>query len=197
MSYDKDGNPQNENHPVKLQHQGFAWMNFLQNIRNNGYCAVEVDAVYDVTTNAGKETKKDVSNFEAIQKEVKDAFEPEVPVELTYEEQRMLDLEKSNEELKKQLSELTAGMKAKSNQTKGGQKSDDGSGDDNADGQGGENQTKTEDIEVNGEQVETGDKPEDINALREEYQKLHPEGKKAFNGWDADKLKEKIAEFSS
>ena len=33
--------------------------------------------------------------------------------------------------------------------------------------------------------------------LRSEYQKLHPENKRPFNGWDEEQLKEKIAGFKN
>ena len=39
------------------------------------------------------------------------------------------------------------------------------------------------------------DGEDDLTALREEYKKLNPEGKAAFNGWGADVLKQKIEEF--
>ena len=42
--------------------------------------------------------------------------------------------------------------------------------------------------------VMVADNKDDLNALRELYQEVV--GKKPFNGWDADKLKAKIAEAS-
>lgn len=38
----------------------------------------------------------------------------------------------------------------------------------------------------------TTDSGDDLKALRDEYKAAHPEGKGAFNGWDADELRARI-----
>ena len=42
MSYDAQGNVQNENQLIKLPHDTVEWTNFMKNITSNGYLKVDV-----------------------------------------------------------------------------------------------------------------------------------------------------------
>lgn len=45
MSYDAQGNVQNENQKVNLVHDTVEWKNFMKNITSNGYLKVDVEGV--------------------------------------------------------------------------------------------------------------------------------------------------------
>jgi len=98
MSYDAQGNVQNENQLVKLMHDTKEWTNFMKNLITNGYLKVDVADVKLV------EKKKDEDGFfrdvitqyddkEMIRKEVELVFKSQTTVPLTPAEKRIAELE--------------------------------------------------------------------------------------------------------
>lgn len=118
MSYDENGNPQNENQQVTLPYDTVQWKNYLKTLRANRFIRVDVESVFYV------DQKKDENNFfvdtikeaedelvSKIKKEVKESFELPKP-ELTQEQKRIADLEAKLEAL---LSAGSQNATAKSN----------------------------------------------------------------------------------
>lgn len=109
MSYDENGNVQNENQKVTLTHDTIQWKNFMTNLRMNGYIKVEVEKaqIIDSVKQEDGHFKDKVSDYDGIDEiksEVKDYFEPK-PIEKTPQEEIA--------ELKKQLQEFMSGKKPK------------------------------------------------------------------------------------
>ena len=98
MSYDAQGNVQNENQLIKLTHDTKEWTNFMKNLITNGYLKVDVADVKLV------EKKKDEDGFfrdvitqyddkEMIMKEVAMVFKAQTTKPLTPAEKRIAELE--------------------------------------------------------------------------------------------------------
>lgn len=98
MSYDAQGNVQNENQLVKLTHDTKEWTNFMKNLISNGYLKVDVADVKLV------EKKKDEEGFFRdiisqydnkiiIIKEVEDVFKAHTTVPMSSSDKKIAELE--------------------------------------------------------------------------------------------------------
>ena len=108
MSYDENGNVQNENHLIKLQHDTKEFENFKKNIRANGYLKVVVESAVEVTRIQTEDkffvdetTPCEKSVIKDIQAEIDHAYKNEVKKELSEEQKRIAILEAKLEELTK------------------------------------------------------------------------------------------------
>lgn len=84
LSYNKDGSVQNENHPVKIEHNTISWRNFMKYLCANGYVDVKVNSAYTVDADYKQTPYKDI---DAIKKEVKEALTP-TPIKVVTPEQK-------------------------------------------------------------------------------------------------------------
>lgn len=84
LSYNKDGSVQNENHPVKIEHNTISWRNFMKYLRANGYVDVKVNSAYHVDADDKQTPYKDI---DTIKKEVKEALSP-TPIKVMTPEQK-------------------------------------------------------------------------------------------------------------
>lgn len=166
MSYDVNGKVQNENQKVTFTHDTVQWKNYLNNLKANGFCKVDVEAAFynELTKDEGgyfvdNPTPCESEVVEAIKKEVERAFEDKA-VELTPEQKKIAELEMA-------IKALQNGS-AKMKETK-------------ADKQ----------VEDKEPKVETSAN-DDRSTLVEEYTKVV--GKRPFNGWDNDTIKAKLEE---
>lgn len=89
LSYNKDGSVQNENHPVKLEHNTISWRNFMKYLQANGYVDVKVNSAYHVDADDKRTPYKDI---DTIKKEVKEALTPSVVRALTVEQVEIAEL---------------------------------------------------------------------------------------------------------
>jgi hypothetical protein len=90
LNYNADGTIKNENQLVSLTHNSRNWVLFMKNLRNNGYCKVEVEKAFSDLGNSQYEEIKDIS---AYNEEVQDAFSKLKQVNLTPEQKRIAELE--------------------------------------------------------------------------------------------------------
>lgn len=90
ISYDANGNVQNESQSVKEIHNTLQWTNYLRHIGVHGFIKVDVEKVIQ----DGKELPT-----EAIQKEVNEALSPSANVPQTPEQKRIAELEAKLEAL--------------------------------------------------------------------------------------------------
>lgn len=177
LAFDENGTPLNENHAVKIAHGTLEWNNFLKMATKNGYCKVDVEKATSVEGWGEDEKISEISDVSRYKKEVEDAIKP-TEVVLSPEQEQIKKLEEQNKALLER-------FEAMENAT---------------------NKVKVPEVKITPEE-----KPKDvskieviepetvsvdnIDTLRDEYEKLNPEGKKAFNGWGVDALKEKIQAF--
>lgn len=169
MSFDETGKPQNENQKVTLTHDTVQWTNFMKNMRANGYARVDVENVEYIESVKGSDGffKDEVSKVDA---ETIDSIKAEVKNSFEVKVAELTPEQKKIQELEAKINALASGSaKVKEEKPK----------------------KDVKDIEVNAETV-NAEKKEDISDLRAEYEKKFK--KRPFNGWDADKLREKLAE---
>lgn len=95
MNYDANGVVKNENQTVTLEYQSRSWVLFMENIKRNGYCKVDVEKVYNALEN-GYEEVNDISLYK---NEVHKNFTQEKQVNLTPEQKRIAELEAKLEKL--------------------------------------------------------------------------------------------------
>lgn len=99
MSYDKNGNVQNENQLVTLIHDTVEWANYLKRLTSNQFLEVMVEKVFYCDKEKNKDgffedkiSEVDQETIDEIKQEVKDALKaPEK--ELTPQERRIAELE--------------------------------------------------------------------------------------------------------
>lgn len=96
LSFNEDGTVQNENHIVKLRHNTLEWSNFMRYLPQNSYVKVTTEKV---VTPDNVEVAK--TEFDAIQAEVKKAYDAIVEVPLTDDQKRIAALEKLLKKKKK------------------------------------------------------------------------------------------------
>lgn len=167
-----DGSISNENQLVKLTHDTLEWNNYLSGLKATPYCKVEVVKVLQpsekiITTEErkGLETVK-TKSLETTYEEL------DIPDDIKNE---ILVAHKGNQNVvltsdQKEIAELKATVKALVKESK-------------------KKKDKKPKKEKDSENV---DQDALKKQLRAEYKVKF--GKNAFNGWDADKLKEKLAE---
>ena len=88
MSYDAQGNVQNENQLVKLTHDTVEWRNFMKNITANGYLKVDVESVKFLENNRWVDGKKDI-----IAKEVEMQMRKQTEVPMSAADKKIADLQ--------------------------------------------------------------------------------------------------------
>ena len=98
MSYDAQGNVQNENQLIKLTHDTKEWTNFMKNLITNGYLKVDVADVklVDKVKDEDGFFRDVISQYddkEMIMKEVEMVFKAQTQVPLTPAEKRIAELE--------------------------------------------------------------------------------------------------------
>lgn len=99
MSYDKNGNVQNENQLVTLIHDTVEWANYLKRLTSNQFLEVMVEKVFYCDKEKNKDgffedkiSEVDQETIDEIKQEVKEALKaPEK--ELTPQERRIAELE--------------------------------------------------------------------------------------------------------
>lgn len=87
----------NENHPVKIEHDTFYWTNYMKQLPNQGFGAVEVEKVLEKVD--GKWVPASAEKIEAIKAEVAKAFKPVPDVPETPDQKRIRELEATLKEL--------------------------------------------------------------------------------------------------
>lgn len=65
VSYDVNGDIQNENQIVKLQHGVLEWVNYMKNLHRNGFCEVHAEKVVELGEKGEKDKEVDVKAIEA------------------------------------------------------------------------------------------------------------------------------------
>lgn len=167
MTYNATGESTNENHIVKLEYNTAEYKRFLSMLRANGFIKADVEKVLDLTTKDQNGNYDEVSDFEAIQKEVDSALNPDgIEKELTADQKRIAALEAKIEA-------LTNGKDVKDIKVKDSKevKAD----------------SKAEKIELTEEDKAA------LNDARKKYSELY--GKKGHPGWDLAEVNKRIAEF--
>jgi hypothetical protein len=168
MSYDAQGNVQNENQLVKLVHDTKEWTNFMKNLISNGYLKVDVEDVKIV------EKQKDEDGFIVdkisqydnkilIIKEVDEVFKSHTTVPMSASDKKIADLEAKIDALLKIQEEAVIVKKPKVAKK--------------------ETTTKVDKVDK-----------KMMDNLRIDYADLN-QGRKAFPGWDEVTLRGKIEEL--
>lgn len=94
MSYDAQGNVQNENQLIKLPHDTVEWKNFMKNITANGYLKVDVVNYQFFEKGEWKD-----SNKAMVEKELEINMTKQTEVALTDDQKRIAELEAKLEKL--------------------------------------------------------------------------------------------------
>lgn len=94
MSYDAQGNVQNENQLIKLPHDTVEWTNFMKNITSNGYLKVDVENYQFFEKGEWKD-----SNKAMVEKELEINMTKQTEVALTDDQKRIAELEAKLEKL--------------------------------------------------------------------------------------------------
>jgi hypothetical protein len=94
MSYDAQGNVQNENQLIKLPHDTVEWTNFMKNITSNGYLKVDVVNYQFFEKGEWKD-----SNKAMVEKELEINMTKQTEVALTDDQKRIAELEAKLEKL--------------------------------------------------------------------------------------------------
>jgi len=94
MSYDAQGNVQNENQLIKLPHDTVEWTNFMKNITSNGYLKVDVVNYQFFEKGEWKD-----SNKAMVEKELEINMTKQTEVALTEDQKRIAELEAKLEKL--------------------------------------------------------------------------------------------------
>lgn len=94
MSYDAQGNVQNENQLIKLPHDTVEWTNFMKNITANGYLKVDVENYQFFEKGEWKD-----SNKAMVEKELEINMTKQTEVALTDDQKRIAELEAKLEKL--------------------------------------------------------------------------------------------------
>lgn len=90
LNYDANGNAKNENYIISMEYGSKIWELFKRNLKLNGYCKAELDSVWNEESEGIYDEVKDVTSYK---KEVEDAFDSKVKVELTADQKRIAELE--------------------------------------------------------------------------------------------------------
>jgi len=98
MSYDAQGNVQNENQLVKIIHDTKEWTNFMKNLIANGYLKVDVADVKLVEKKKDedgffRDTVSQYDNKILIIKEVEDVFNKQTTVPMSSSDKKIAELE--------------------------------------------------------------------------------------------------------
>ena len=94
MSYDAQGNVQNENQLIKLPHDTVEWTNFMKNITSNGYLKVDVENYQFFEKGEWKD-----SNKAMVEKELEINMTKQTEVAMTDDQKRIAELEAKLEKL--------------------------------------------------------------------------------------------------
>ena len=94
MSYDAQGNVQNENQLIKLPHDTVEWTNFMKNITSNGYLKVDVENYQFFEKGEWKDSDKAM-----VEKELEINMTKQTEVALTDDQKRIAELEAKLEKL--------------------------------------------------------------------------------------------------
>lgn len=165
MSFDETGRPQNENQKVTLTHDTVQWTNYLKNLRANGFIKVDVENVQYIDS-----VKGDDGFFSDVVTPCEQSLIDDIRHEVKTAFEFTVAVQTPEQ---KKIAELEAKINAL------------------ASGSAKVYEKPVKEIKVEAEEVKTESK-EDISDLRAEYEKKFK--KKPFYGWDADKLKEKLAQ---
>lgn len=90
LNYNADGSVKNENHLVSLTHNSRNWVLFMKNLKNNGYCKVEVEKAFNEIEEGKYEEIKNVSEYN---EEVQSSFKKLKEVNLTPDQKKIAELE--------------------------------------------------------------------------------------------------------
>jgi len=94
MSYDAQGNVQNENQLIKLPHDTVEWTNFMKNITSNGYLKVDVENYQFFEKGEWKDSDKAM-----VEKELEINMTKQTEVAMTDDQKRIAELEAKLEKL--------------------------------------------------------------------------------------------------
>lgn len=94
MSYDAQGNVQNENQLIKLPHDTVEWRSFMSNITANGYLQVDVVSYKEFENGSWKDSDKAM-----IEKELELSMRKQTEVPMTADQKRIAELEEKLEKL--------------------------------------------------------------------------------------------------
>jgi len=94
MSYDAQGNVQNQNQLIKLPHDTVEWKNFMKNITANGYLKVDVESFSEFKNSSWVNVDKSM-----IEKEIELSMRKQTEVPMTADQKRIAELEEKLEKL--------------------------------------------------------------------------------------------------
>jgi len=93
VNYDENGKIRNENQTIKITHDTREWVNQLKHLRANGYVKVDVEEVYFLREEKGKQIKVPYGDIDSVKKDVEKAHSVTSKEQLTPEQKKIAELE--------------------------------------------------------------------------------------------------------